>query len=440
MAFSAAPVQRDTHGKALALNLDPSVYGTLAEIGAGQEVARWFLSVGAASGTVAKTISAYDKTVSDDIYGAGTRYVSKERLLAMLDREYKLLLDRLDRVRGKDTRFFVFADTVAARNYQGTNEQHGWLGIRFQAEPSSQPSQMLLHINLCDSTAQLQQQAIGILGVNLVYAPFHQRSAIETYLAGLFDELSIARIEIDMIEFSGPAFADQDARAWCLSLLRREMAHAIVFDTNGRIVEPSSVLRKRPLLVIRGSFSHPELFDPGVFQAANRQLLAEGTQFEREPASLLEMTIHHASRVENPTAPAMLACIEQLAPRCSVIVTDYPETYLLSGYLRRHSTEPVRFILSVAAAVKTMHEAFYQLLPGSLLEGVGRLLATNVKLYVAPMARDAFYAALGDLPGKLEVRNSGNGVVTLDDLIPSPPNLHLLEYLRAARRIVPLAP
>src|SRR4030095_6941058 len=228
---SSAPARRDTHGKALTLNLDSSIYGTLAEIGAGEEVALWFLRVGAASGTVAKSISAYDKIVSDDIYGAGTRYVSKERLLAMLDYEYQHLLDRLNPARGKDTRFFVFADTVAARNYQGTNQQHGWLGFRSQTEPSSHPSQMLLHVNLCNSTAQQQQQTIGILGVNLVYAAFHQRSDIESFLAGLFDELSIARVEIDVIEFNGSAFADQDARAWCLALLRRQMTHAVVFDS-----------------------------------------------------------------------------------------------------------------------------------------------------------------------------------------------------------------
>ena len=438
MASSPAPIQSDAHGKALALNLDASIYGTLSEIGAGQEVARWFLSVGAASGTVAKSISAYDKKVSDDIYGAGTRYVSKERLLAMLDCEYQDLLDQLNPARGKDTRFFVFANTVAARNYQGTNQQHGWLGIRFQTEPSSEPSQMLVHVNLRESTAQLQQQTIGILGVNLVYAAFHQRSDIESFLAGLFDELSIARIEIDVIEFNGSAFADQDARAWCLALLRRQMTHAVVFDSQGKVVEPSSVLRKRPLLVMRGRFSHPELFDPGLFQAANQQLLAEGTPFERQPATLLEMTIHHVSRDETFAAPEMLVCIQQLTPRGFVIVTDYPETYLLSGYLRRHSTEPVRFIMGVAAAAKTLQEAFYQALPGALLEGLGRLLATNVKLYVAPMPREAFNAAVGDLSGALTVKESGKSLVTLDDLMPSIPSLHLFEYLRSSGRIVAL--
>src|SRR6478672_9743441 len=168
-------VHKDAHSKALALNLDASIFGTLAEIGAGQEVARWFLRVGAASGTVAQTISAYDKVVSDAIYGAGTRYVSRERLLAMLDYEYRVLLERLNESRGSHTCFFVFADTIAARNYAGTNEQHGWLGVRFQFQPQSEPSQILLHINLRDPTAQHQQLAVGILGVNLIYALFHQR-------------------------------------------------------------------------------------------------------------------------------------------------------------------------------------------------------------------------------------------------------------------------
>jgi hypothetical protein len=440
MASSANPMQHESHGKALSLNLDSSIYGTLAEIGAGQEVARWFLAVGAASGTVAKTISAYDKTVSDDIYGAGTRYVSKERLLDMLDHEYKFLLDRLSPARGKDTRFFAFADTVAARNYQGNNEQHGWLGICFQAEPGSQPSRILVHMNLCDSTAQLQQQAIGILGVSLIYAAFHQRSAMETFLEGLFEELSIARIEIDVIDFDGPAFMDKDTRSWCLELLRRGMAHAIVFDARGHVVEPSSVLRKRPLLVMRGSFSHPELFDLTLFQAASRRLVAEGMSLEREPATLLEMTIHHANLVENLAAPDMLAEIQQLICFGSVVVTDFPETYLLSRYLRRHSTEPVRFVLRVAAAAKIMHEVFYRSLPGTLLEGIGKLLATNVKLYVAPMPREAFRAALTGLSASIALRESGDNMVTLDDLTPSVPTLHLFEYLRASGRIVPLEP
>ena len=428
----------DAHGKALSLNLDGAIYGTLAEIGAGQEVARAFLSVGAASGTVAKTISAYDKTVSDDIYGAGTRYVSRERLLAMLDWEYPLLLQRLGAIRGADKRFFVFADTVAARNYEGTNQQHGWLGIRFQTEPHAEPSQILLHINLRDSTAHQQQMAIGILGVNLVYAAFHQRSQIDTFLGGLFDELSVERIEIDVMEFGGPAFAGQDSAAWCLALLFRKMSHAIVFESDGQVVEPSSLLRKRPLLVMRGTFSHPERFEPELFQPARRQLLAEGTAFEREPLAVAEMTIHHVSGDEKLDPAQILEQARRLSRRCPVIASDLPANYLLNRYLRRYSTEPMRFVVSVAAAAKVMHETFYRDLPGTLLEGLGRLFATNVKLYVAPMPRDTFLAALQDVPD-VGLRDSADGWVGLDDLIPRLPAAHLLDYLRASHQIIPLA-
>ena len=431
-------MERDTHAKALALNLDGSIYGTFAEIGAGQEVARWFLSVGAASGTVAKTISAYDKTVSDDIYGVSTRYVSKERLQAMLDWEYKLLLQRLGTTRGENTHFFVFADTIAARNYQGTNEQHGWAGIRFQSEPRFEPSQVLLHINLRDSTAKLQQAAIGILGVNLVYAAFRQRSSVDTFLPALSDELSARRIEIDVIRLDGPAFRTQDSAEWCLALLGHQMAHGIVLDPGTGVVEPASVLRKRPLVVLRGTFNHPELLDPALLQCAGQQLLAEGAKFERKPAALLEMTIHHVSRATTFSPTEILQRIRHLSPCCAMIVSDFPETYLLSRYLRRYSTEPVRFVMSIAAAAKVLHETFYQDLPGTLLEGLGRLLAANVKLYVAPMPRAAFEAALGDMSGTVPIKPSGKSVIGLDDLAPAAPARHLLDYLRTTGRIVAL--
>jgi hypothetical protein len=401
-------------------------------------VAGWFLRVGAASGTVAKTISAYDKIVSDEIYGAGTRYVSKERLVAMLEHEYELLLERLSTTRSEDTRFFVFAETVAAHSYRGGSEEHGWMGIRFQAEPSAPPSQLLLHINLGDPTAQLQQQAIGILGVNLVYAVFHQRSDVKTFLAGLFDDLSAVRIEIDVIRFDGPAFVNQDSRKWCLELLRCGMAHAVVFDESCSLVEPSSVLRKRALLLMRRRFSDLEPIDRGLFLTAKAHLVAEDKPLEREPAALVEVTTHPVSGVESLSVDQMLEWIQKQGCREPVVVTDFPETYLLSRYLRRHSTEPVRFIVSAAAAAKTMHEAFYTGLPGTLLEGLGRLLATNVKLYVTPMRWDAFRTSLGDLSSILEMKSSSNDLVTLDDLTPSGPSRYLFEYLRSSGRLVAL--
>jgi hypothetical protein len=297
---------------------------------------------------------------------------------------------------------------------------------------------VLLHVGLQDSTAQRQQDAIGILGVNLIYAACHQTAGMDIFLAGLFDELSMARIEIDMIELDGPAFAGQDGHEWCLALVGLEMAHAVVFDAGGQVGEPSSVLRKRPLLVMRGTFSHPEFVDPGLFQAAKRQLLAEGAPIEREPLPLIEMTTHHISRAETFDVRQMLACVRQLSPSGCVMVSDYPETYLLGSYLRRYSTEPLRYILSVAASAKTLHTASYQGLPGTLLEGLGRLLATNVKLYVAAMPTEAFRDAAGDVSDTLVVRDSGKGLVSLDDLAPSEPVVHLFQYLRATGRIVAL--
>jgi hypothetical protein len=428
----------DTHGKALALNLEGSYYGTLAEIGAGQEVGRWFLSVGAASGTVAKTMSAYDKTVSDDIYGAGTRYVSKERLLAMLGCEYPLLLERLAETRGATKRFFVFADTVSTRNYQGTNEQHGWMGLRFQTEPGSEPSQILLHANLRDKTALQQQHAVGILGVNLIYAAFRQRSHGEAFLKGLFDELTIEKIEIDLIQLDGPAFTGWDADQWCLAMIARNMAHAIVFDQSGHAAEPSSILRKRPALVMRATFGNAGLLDVGLFESAKQQLLAEGTPFERDPVAVVEMTTRHVNRSVDVSAAEMLRDIRELAPRCAVIASNFPETYRLSRYLRGYSAAPLRFVMSIAAAAKIMHETFYQDLPGTLLEGLGRLLAANVRIYVAPMQRGAFLRAVGAELGNMAIRDTGKDVVGLDDLIPQAPACHLFDYLRSSGRIAAL--
>jgi hypothetical protein len=437
----SAPVPQqstDIHSKALAINLEASYYGTFAEIGAGQEVARWFLSVGAASGTVAQAISAYDKTVSDDTYGAGTRYVSKERLLAMLDREYQLLLGRLAQVRGAHTRFFVFADTVATRNYQGTNEQHGWLGVRFQAEPDGQPNQILLHINLVDPTAQLQQQAIGTLGVNLIYAAYHQRSSPADFLTGLFDDLSSERLEIDVLELTGPVFAGADSRLWCLDLIRNGMCHALVFDSDAQAVEPATPLHKRPLLVQRTFRGHPGPSVAKAFQAARQKFLAGGTSSDREPLTILEVNTQDLEGLAATENAELLALVEQFVRLGTVIVTDYPEGYQVVNYLRRYTAAPIRLIIWISMFAQLMEERVYPSLPGTVLEGFGRLLFTDVTIYVAPMRKESLVAALGGLPEDLFRDIPDGDLLTLDDLLPKSPLDHLYHYLRAAGRIVAL--
>src|SRR6516162_7683321 len=232
MVAMAAIEKLDTHHKALTLNLDPSVFGSFAEIGAGQEVARWFLIVGAASGTVAKTISAYDKEVSDDLYGRGSRYVSRQRLDAMLDSEWTQLLKQLGTSRGSQTRFFSFVDTVSARNYAGTNEPHGWLGLRFQQQIGGQPNDILLHINLRDPTNLLQQEAIGILGVNLIYAAFHQLLTGEQLIESVAQDVE-NRIEIDYVDLRGPAFETWDRRTLMVHLVHGRFADVVCSPSSG---------------------------------------------------------------------------------------------------------------------------------------------------------------------------------------------------------------
>lgn len=438
MSSSAIPHSNDIHAKALAINLEASIYGTFAEIGAGQEVARWFLSVGAASGTVAQAISAYDKTVSDDTYGRGTRYVSRERLLAMLEHEYQLLLSRLGAERGAHTRFFVFADTVTTRNYQGTNEQHGWLGMRFQDAPGAPSSQILLHITLGDSTALLQQQAIGVLGVNLIYAAYHQRASAEIFLGGLFEDLSADRVEIDYLELSGPAFAAADVRVWSLELLRKGMGQAVIFDSQGRLVEPSSLLHKRPVICQRALLDDLGLFGAELLAGARGQLLAEGKKFEHEPVSVLEVSLHGGPGAAPPENAEVLEQIERLSPLGAVMVSQFVEGFHLVEYLRRHTPEPIRMVLGIAALFKLVEGRAYQASPGALLEIFGRLLATDVTLYVAPMKMEPFVAALGGLPGGFVVESAESDYMTLDEFTPKAPVDQLFRYLRGAARMVPL--
>ena len=429
----------DVHAKALAINLSNAHYGSFAEIGAGQEVARWFLRVGAASGTVAQTISAYDKTFSDDTYGSGTRYVSKQRLLAMLDHEYRLLVQRLGATRGADTRFFVFADTVAARNYKGDNEQHGWLGVRFQAEPGAQPSDVLVHVNLMDPSAQLQQEAIGVLGVNLVYAAFHQRGSCDTFLVGIFEGLSIDRIEIDVIDQSGPAFAGADSREWCIRALRRGMAHAVGFDQSEQVVEPSNILRKRALIVERGRFDRVEPYQQRMLKAAQQQLLAEGLDLARDPASILEMTTRHISGAEQADDLELLERVQHIAPLGGVVISDFPQTYLLAQYLRRYTQEPIRFVVGVTALAMLFHADYYADLPGTMLEAMGRFLSTNTKVYAYPMPAELFRQLVGKTMPHLTAAAPATGLVTADDLHPPAPMLHLYRYVREAGWVVPLS-
>src|ERR671914_187886 len=242
-----------TNKKAFQINLDAKRYGTFAEIGAGQEVARRFFHVGGASGTIAKTMSAYDMTFSDAIYGPADRYVSRNRLQTMLDHEYNLLIERLDEKLGNLRTFFVFADTVAARSFKQHNESHGWLGVRFQEQPKGEPSEIIVHVRMLDESNVDQQEALGIIGVNLLYGAFYHRQP-EKLIASLQENLAPNRIQVDLIKFSGPAYASVDNRLMSLQLVSQGLTDAVIFTADGEMVQPADILYKKSILVERGSF------------------------------------------------------------------------------------------------------------------------------------------------------------------------------------------
>ncbi len=426
-----------TDRKALELNLDPTSYGTFAEIGAGQEVANWFLRVGAASGTVAQTICAYDKGFSDERYGHGTRYVSRERLLAMLDREFQPLEERLRADRGPQVRFFAFADTVAARNFKGDNEQHGWVGIRFQLESGAAPNDMLLHVELRDRDVALQREALGVLGVNLVHAVFHRPLEPEPFLRATFEDLSSDRLEIDVIELRGAAFAATDSRLWCLEALRQGICRGIVFDREGQPDQPSTILRKRALVAgNEGSASAIE--NPlGVISAAFEQMKQEMGSLEREPITVLDLRLRELSHLSSSGPSAVLDHLGRATARSTVVITNEVLLYPVVEYLRRYSSGPFRLVASVSAFARLISES-YSALPGTLLEGLAKLLLEDVKLYLYPVPLQVFLREQEQDRLERVTASAQSGMVSVDDLRCEPPLDHLLRYLRGAEWIVPL--
>src|SRR5712672_3430855 len=282
-----------TNQKALKVNLDPARYGTFAEIGAGQEVARWFFKVGAAAGTISKSISAYDMAVSDAIYGRSKRYVSRERLQGMLDYEHELNLERLRMSRGDTTAFFTFANTVAARNYQGTNESHGWMGVKYQTRPRDEDSQIIIHVRMLDQENDLQQETLGIVGLNLLYGAFLLHHKPPLLLESLLDDLSTKRVEIDMVEFSGIEFRHVDNRVMSLKLVQLGLSGAAMFGPAGEVLQPSEVLRKRPILVERGSFRPVTKVNIDMIDSARERFAAETNVQADQIVELMEITMHN---------------------------------------------------------------------------------------------------------------------------------------------------
>jgi hypothetical protein len=375
-----------THQKALKINLDPIRYGAFAEIGAGQEVARWFFKVGAAAGTISKSISAYDMAVSDAIYGRCKRYVSRERLQSMLDHEHGLNLERLRPARGDKTAFFAFADTVSARNYHGTNECHGWMGVKFQAHPRDDDSQVIIHVRMTDRENSLQQEALGIAGVNLLYATFFLHHKPELMVESLADNLTTERIEIDMIEFSGIEFRHVDNRVMSLKLVQLGLSGAAMFGPAGEVLQPSEVLRKRPILVERGSFRPVTKVNINMIQAARERFAAEPEVKADHLVELMEITMRNLLAEGKIDLGDFLARADLLAAAGkTVLISDYFEYYRLAAYLARYTTEPIAVTMGLASLRDLFEEKYYAGLEGGILESFGRLFTKDLRIYVYPL-------------------------------------------------------
>jgi hypothetical protein len=375
-----------THQKALRVNLDPSRYGTFAEIGAGQEVARWFFKVGGAAGTISKSISAYDMTVSDAIYGRAKRYVSRERLQNMLDYEHSLNLERLRAARGDTTAFFVFGDTVAARNFQGTNECHGWMGVKYQTHPRDENSQIIIHVRMLDHENDLQQEALGIVGVNLLFAAFFYHHQPEVMVESLLDNLSTERLEIDMIEFSGIEFRHVDNRVMSLKLVELGLSGAAMFGPSGEVLQPSEVLRKRPVLVERGSFRPVTKVNMNMIESARERFAAEPEVEGEQVLELMEITMRNLLSEGKLDLSDFLARADVLAAAGkTVLISDYFEYYRLAGYLTRYTKEPIALTMGAGSLRDLFREDYYAGLEGGILEAFGKLFTKDFRIYVYPL-------------------------------------------------------
>jgi hypothetical protein len=375
-----------THQKALQINLDPTKYGTFAEIGAGQEVARWFFRVGGASGTVAKSISAYDMVISDAIYGQAERYVSRQRLETMLGYEYNLLLERLNEKRGSSTRFFVFGETVTAKSYSRMDDAHGWLGIRYQIEPGHEPSQIIIHVRMWDKENVQQQEALGILGVNLIHAALYLHDDPETLLVSLVDNVGAERIEVDLIQFSGPGFEKVDDRLMALKLVQNGLTNAALFKANGEIIQPADAFYKKSILVERGSFRPISNVTLDMLRCAQAQFVQEPQVQGEEIVTVMEMTLKNLTEGDTIDAQDFLDRVDILgALGKTVLISDFGEYFRLAAYFFRYSKKMHGIVMGVPSLREIFDEKYYTNLAGGILESFGRMFKNDLKLYVYPL-------------------------------------------------------
>lgn len=424
-----------TNRKALTVNLDPSKYGTFAEIGAGQETCRNFFQAGGAAGTIAKTMSAYDMTFSDSIYGKVGRYVSMERVVKMIEHEYALLEERLKDDVGAEKTFFAYANTMKAKSYQGGDDTHGWMGIRFQTDPGSQPNEIYLHCRMWDPENVQQQHAVGILGTNLIYGAFYLHQDVEKLIESLVDNVGNERIEVDLIHFKGPAFEDVDERIANLHLVRRGLTNAVLFSPEGEITQPSEALYKKAILVERGSFRPVTRVNIDMLKCSGAQFIQEPSVQGKDVIVLAEITMNNLLASGKLDYEDYLARIDLLGATGNwVLISNYFEFYRLTSYFRRYTKEMIGVCMGINNLLEVFNEKYYAHLAGGILESFGRLLKNSVRLYIYPMKQKAYRRYLeiqkaeGEAAPASPPQSETQGGIT-DDLLITCNNLRVTPQL-----------
>lgn len=374
--------------KALKINLNRHIYGTFAEIGAGQEVARQFFRVGGASGTIAKTISAYDKNFSDTIYGEEEdgRYVTETRLKKMFDHEMKLLEDRIPKMDHPNKMFFTYANTVTTIDFAKKFKGHGWMGIRFQTAPQEPYNEIMLHVRFHQTEARLQQEALGIMGANLVYGAFYKHNKPKKLLKYLYDHIDLDSIEIDTINFSGPVFKDIDNRIMSLQLVKNNMTEAVMFDPSGNNILPARILYKKNILLLRGSFRPVTRVNIDMFEKSYDIFVKEAKVNESKTEVIFEITLSNLSAQGEIDEKDFMDRAKLL---CSlghtVMISDFKEYYRLVDYLSEYTKEQMALTMGVNNFVEVFDEHYYEDISGGILEAFGKMFHNNLKVYLYPM-------------------------------------------------------
>ncbi|MFA7555495.1 MAG: hypothetical protein WCY88_14700 [Spongiibacteraceae bacterium] len=407
-----------TQQKALEINLDEFKYGTLVEIGAGQETARQFFSAGAAAGTVAKTMSAYDMQISDVIYGKAGAYVSRERLEQMLTREFSLLTERLANKRTKTTQFFSYAATVTAKSFKQKNECHGWVGIHLQLYPEAPPSEIILHVRMLDEDNQSQADALGILGVNLIYGAYYYKDNPKKIIESLLDNVDSTRLEINLINFSGPYFTEVNNRLMNLHLVHSWCCRAVMFDADGASIVPASALRKKDVLVMRGSFKPPTKVHIDMSNAALEQFKHLGDLSGRGVLSVAEITMSELASDTEQDDASFLARVDLLVKLgFHVLISDYLRFFRLRSWIRNYTENHIGIVLSIHDLKHLFDESFYDGLEGGILAAMGKLFSDDTNVFVYPAKID----------GKL---------ITLENAIVPEKVKYLLQHLVANKSMI----